>query len=213
MSNSYSFAGGGSGGGVTEQDITDALSAHLAADTRYQLREAFAVSGRHETRNRLDCGNVTAAITSGTLNLIPIWLPSGLVVNNISFVSGSTAGASLTNQWFALFNSARLLLAITTNDTSTAWGSGAVKTLNVATVASGAAASFTTTYTGVHYLGLMVAATTPPTISGAGLVSAGLASATPGVGGSNTGQTTPPAFPFTANAPSTSGPLAYAYVA
>ncbi|MFG2001711.1 hypothetical protein ACGFNU_21425 [Spirillospora sp. NPDC048911] len=195
------------GGGDLTADRTLAV-----ADRGLLLRDAMQPSGRYETRSRMDSGVGSSGITSGTLYLVPIWLPSGLTISAITFVTGTTAGATLTNQWFALFNNSRVMLAVTSNDTTTAWGSNSAKTLSIATTAAGAAASYATTYEGVHYLGLVVTATTMPTIHSGGSANVALAGATPGVGGSNTGQTTPPAFPFTANAPTQGGPLAYAYV-
>jgi hypothetical protein len=169
-------------------------------------------SGRIETRSRLDTGIVSTAITSGTLYLVPIWLPSGTVVNSITFVAGSTNSlASGTHQWFGLYDSSRVQLAVTTDDTTAAWNAQQAKTLNIATVAAGAASSFTTTYTGLHHLGLMVAAGTMVNIGGGGASNPAIENATPGFGGTNTAQTSPPAFPFTAAAPTIAGPLAYAY--
>lgn len=195
------------GGGDLTADRALAVS-----DRGLLLRDAMQPSGRYETRSRLDSGVGSSGITSGTLYLVPIWLPSGLTVASVTFVAGTTAGATLTNQWFALFNNSRVMLAVTSNDTTTAWGSNSAKTLSIAATAAGAAASYATTYEGVHYLGLVVTATTTPTIHSGGSANLALAGATPGVGGSNTGQTTPPGFPFTANAPTQGGPLAYAYV-
>jgi hypothetical protein len=183
-----------------------------AQDTGLLLRQALVPSGRTETRSRLDSGIASSGITSGTLYLVPIWLAAGRVVSGITFVSGATALVGGTNQWFSLLDSSRVQLATTTNDTTTAWAAQAPKTLNIAQIAAGAAASFTATYTGVHLLGLMVAATTMPTLLGGGSPGAATENAAPGWGAANTGLTTPPAFPFTAAAPTGGGPLAYAYV-
>lgn len=185
-----------------------------AQDAGVLLRQALVPSGRVETRSRLDVGIASTTITSGTLYLVPIWLLNGTVVNSITFVAGATNSLSGgTHQWFGLYDSSRVQLAVTSDDTSTAWAAQQAKTLNVATVASGSASSFTTTYTGLHYLGLMVAAsTTMVNITGSGASNPTIENATPAFGGTNTGQTSPPAFPFTAATPTIAGPLAYAYV-
>ena len=175
------------------------------------LRAALSI-GKYETRSRLDCSGVGIAVPTGLLSLTPIWLPSGLAVSSITFCSGSTGGASLTHQWFGLYNSAQAQLATTSDDTTTAWSSQSTKTLNVATIASGSASSFTTTYEGLHYLGLCVAATTVPTYYG---LTATIAAATmsPSLGGTNsTVRTTPPAFPFTAPTANQSSPMLWGYV-
>lgn len=165
---------------------------------------------RNETRSRLESGT-NGTISSGFLYLVPIYLTSGTVVNSISFVSGTTAAGTPTHQWFGLYDLNRVQLATTTNDTTNAWAVSSVKTLNIAQKASGAATSFTTTYSGLHYLGLMVAATTAPTIVGGTTLASPLHSLTPAFGVSNSGMTTPPPFPFTANAVTGPGPTAYAY--
>jgi hypothetical protein len=175
------------------------------------LRQALSI-GKYETRSRLDCSGVGTVITSGLLGLTPIWLPSGLAVSSITFCSGSTGGTSLTNQWFGLYDTGQVQLATTTNDTTTAWASQSTKTLNIATTAAGANSSFTTTYEGLHYLGLCVTASTVPTYYG---FTATIAAATmsPSLGGVNsTARTTPPAFPFTAPTANQSSALLWGYV-
>lgn len=177
------------------------------------LESAISPSGRYETTSRLRLGTASTP-TSGTLYLVPIWLPKGLVISSISFVSGGTAGASLTNQWFTLHDSSRVALARTGNDGSTAWPANTAKTLNIAQTTAGTASSYTTTYAGLHYLGVMIAASTPPNLVGEGSLPASVANASPGFGGANTGQTTPPTVTsgaFTAAAPSGGGILAYGY--
>ena len=83
-----------------------------------------------------------------------------------------------------------------TNDTSTAWAANSRKTLSLTS-------TFTTTYSGIHYLGIMVAATTVPTIKGnTAKVGGQLSAAAPTMGGtSTTGLTT--TLPATAAAPGT----------
>lgn len=145
-------------------------------------------------------------LTSGTLRLIPICLPKGITVTSISFLSGTTALNGGQNQWFTLHDSSRVLLGVTADDTSTAWAANTVKSLTVGT-------PFVTTYDGLHFIGIMVKASTAvPSLIG--MTASSIANAlTPVIGGnSNTGQTTPPTIPFTANAPSAAGVLAWCYV-
>jgi hypothetical protein len=175
------------------------------------LRQALSI-GKYETRSRLDCSGVGTVIATGLLGLTPIWLPSGLVVSSITFCSGSTGGTSLTHQWFGLYDSGQVQLATTSDDTTTAWASQSTKTLNVATTAAGANASFTTTYEGLHYLGLCVAASTVPTYYGFTATIAAVTTS-PSLGGVNsTVRTTPPAFPFTAPTANQSSALLWGYV-
>lgn len=151
----------------------------------------------YETFDRDLCDEVnTALLSSGRLSLQAIWLPAGVTINSISFWSATTAGATLTNQLFGLFDSSYNLLRSSTNDTSTAWAANSRKTLSLTS-------AFTTTYSGIHYLGIMVAATTVPTIKGnTAKVGGQLNAAAPTMGGtSTTGLTT--ALPATAAAPGT----------
>lgn len=101
-----------------------------------------------------------SAPTSGRLQMVAIELPSAAVITSITFVSGATAAVLPTNQWFALYDSSRNLLRQTTDDTTTAWAANALKTLNLTS-------TYTITATGLYYLGIMVAATTTPSLSGA----------------------------------------------
>lgn len=151
----------------------------------------------YETIDRDLCDEVnTALLSSGRLSLQAIYLPAGVTINSISFWSATTAGATLTNQLFGLFDSSYNLLRSSVNDTSTAWAANSRKTLALTS-------AFTTTYSGIHYLGIMVAATTVPTIKGNTAKTGGqLNAGAPTMGGtSTTGLTT--ALPATAAAPGT----------
>ncbi|MEV7867492.1 right-handed parallel beta-helix repeat-containing protein [Streptomyces sp. NPDC088124] len=190
------------GSNVVDQDLTP-----LPA-----LEAAISPAGRYETTSRLRCGGESQPST-GWLYLVPIWLPKGLTVANLTFVSGNTAAAGLTNQWFTLHNSARVALARTADATTAAWAAATAKTLNIAQATGGTASSYTTTYAGLHYLGVMIAGTTPPSLAGEGRLIAGGAAA-PGLGATNSGQTAPPTVTsgaFTAAAFSGAAILAYAY--
>lgn len=177
------------------------------------LEAAMSPTSRYETTSRLRCGT-SSTPTSGALYLVPIWLPKGLVVSNISFTSGGTAASSPTNWWFTLHDSSRVALARTADQTTTAWAANTTKTLAIAQTTAGSASSYTTTYSGLHYLGFMVAASTVPSISGEGTLAATVANTSPGFGPTNASQTTPPtvtAGAFTAASFSGSGILAYGY--
>ena len=104
------------------------------------------------------------------------------------------------------------MLAQTADQLTAAWGTFTAKTLNIAADANGAAANYTTTYSGLHYLGIMVAATTVPTLTGGtpGTAVPGLAPVL--YGNADTGLTTPPAFPLTATSITAVNGAPYAYV-
>ena len=125
------------------------------------LNNKYVISGAlYETFDRCLCNEVnTSLLSSGRLSLQAIWLPAGVTINSISFWSATTAAGTPTNQLFGLYNNNLNLLRSSNNDTTTAWAANSKKTLSLTS-------SFTTTYSGIHYLGLMVTATTVPTIKG-----------------------------------------------
>lgn len=162
------------------------------------LNNKYVLSGAlYETMDRNLVYEVnTALLSTGRLSLQAIYLPAGVTINSISFWSATTAAATPTNQLFGLFDSSYNLLRSSTNDTTTAWAANSKKTLALTS-------AFTTTYSGIHYLGIMVTATTVPTIKGnTAKVGGQLNAAAPSMGGtSTTGLTT--ALPATAAAPGT----------
>lgn len=97
---------------------------------------------------------------TGVVHLHGIYLPKGVTITTITFVSGATAAVTPTNQWFALCDSARTVLRVTANDTTTAWTASTAKPLNLTS-------TFTTTYSGLHYLACCVTAGTVPSFRGA----------------------------------------------
>ena len=97
----------------------------------------------------------------------------------------------------ALYNSSKVLLATAADATSTAIVANTATSYAVATVAAGAATSFTTTYSGLHYVQLMIATGNSPTLATATGVQ--VVNAIPPIitGTVGTGQTTAPTFPTT----------------
>lgn len=143
-------------------------------------------------------------LASGQELLAAIDLPLGVLVTNITFYSG-TALATGSNQWFSLRDSSRNLLGVTADGTSGAWLANAAKALALAS-------PFTTTYAGLHYLGIMVVATTLPAlicVSSTGTVT-GIAPII--LGTADSGLTTPATAPATSAALTASGKYPYAGV-
>lgn len=162
------------------------------------LNNKKVISGAlYETFDRDLCGEVnTSLLSSGRMSLQAIWLPAGVTISSISFWSATTAAGTPTNQLFGLYNSSLNLLRSSTNDTTTAWAANSKKTLSLTS-------AFTTTYSGIHYLALMVTATTVPTIKGNTARTGGqLQAAAPSMGGTSTSSLTT-ALPATAAAPAT----------
>lgn len=164
--------------------------------TAPMLNNRFVLSGAlYETVDRNLCDEVnTAVLSTGRLSLQAIWLPANTVITSISFWSATTAAGTPTNQLFGLYDINLNLLRSSTNDTTAAWAANSRKTLSLTS-------TFTTTYSGIHYLGCMVTATTVPTLKGnTAKTNGALNSAAPSMGGTSTTSLTT-ALPATAAAP------------
>lgn len=148
----------------------------------------------YETFDRDLCDEVISIVlATGRLSLQAIYLPAGTTINSISIWSASTAAGTPTNQLFGLYDINLNLLRSSVNDTTTAWAANSRKTLALTS-------AFTTTSSGLYYIGIMVTATTVPTLKGNTTKNGGqLNAALPTMGGSSTsGLTT--ALPATATA-------------
>jgi hypothetical protein len=162
----------------------------------------------YETYSRAHPGNNTGVVlpTAGALNLSAIFLPAGLVIGHLHFVTDpANAAGAPQHWWMGLYDNNLNQLATTADQTN---GSLAATSTDfseaIAETAAGAATEFTTTYSGLYYIGLMVAsANTLPgilaTINEANFLSPVL------MGKSDLAQTTPPAFPHAATALPTGG--------
>lgn len=106
-----------------------------------------------------DTGQVS--LVTQVMTSVPIFLAAGDVITNISFRSGATAAGTPTNWWFALYSSASTpaLLAQTADQTTTAWAANTTMTKALATAQ-------TISASGIYWVGIMVKATTVPTLVG-----------------------------------------------
>lgn len=150
--------------------------------------------------------DLTGGLSTGRLNMVGIYLRAGQAVSNITFVAGSTALSSGSNQWFSLWSSARAKLGVTADDTNTAWAANTAKTLAMAS-------PYVVPASGLYYLGITVVATTVPTLRGVlggNAVIFGIAPILAGT--SDTGLTNPASAPATAAALTASTAMPYAYV-
>ena len=182
--------------------LPDGGLAGTVANLDGYLRPTGAIA---ETVPRVHVGSNLAAQTSGTLKVTAIPIEAGRLITSISFLSGTTALGTATNQWFVLANSSRVRLGITSDDTDTAWGANTVKTLNLAT-------PYQATYSGLYYVGILVAAGTMPSLRGftSGATSTGIVPILTGT--STTGLTDPASCPSTLGAISATADTPYAYV-
>jgi hypothetical protein len=169
-----------------------------------QLVEEVPTGALATTMPRILADNGAITLTSGTLRMVSIQLPVGLLVTSLTFVSGSQAAGTPTHYLFGLYDNTRALLRPTADQLTAAWAANTAKTVNLTS-------TFTTTYTGQHYLGIMMTATTPVNLLGTSAMQAGIFTVTPVLDGfSSTGLTTTlpnPAAAFTA--PGNGHPFAY----
>lgn len=124
-------------------------------------RWGFEISGHlGETLPRhLSPDTNLAMLATGEIYVTALYLKKGTIVTNISFSSGLTAAGTPTNQIFGLYSDKRARLAVTNNDTTTAWAADTIKTLALT-------APYTITKSGIYYLAILVTATTVPTLRG-----------------------------------------------
>lgn len=138
-----------------------------------------------ETIPRWACGSSTNTFVSGTLYLQAIWLQAGQTVSSITFMSGGTAATTPTHWWFALVDKNYVLRGHTADQTTGAFAANTAFTKALVT-------PYVATYTGLHYVGIMMTATGMPTLTEAGINMINASVASPSAGGQSTaGLTTP----------------------
>jgi hypothetical protein len=132
----------------------DKLAGYNALDTASP--DSFCVSNM----GRFHASDPTIAIaTTGKLTLSKITFGTGEPVTNLSFVSGSTAGATMTSWWLALYTPAGALMAQTADQVAGAIAANTLFTIALATpqrIKEG----------GLYRIGICIAAATVPTLVG-----------------------------------------------
>ncbi len=195
--------------GAAPAVVTPRLDLGEAFDDLGSVRWSAAImpsSAMAETLPRSTPMSTLAFLSSGRLSLWAIRLFGGQVVNGITFVTGSTGATAPTNQWFALYDAGLAKLAVTADDTTTAWGANTAKRLALA-------AAYTVPTSGLYYVGACVVAGPMPQLLGATGVGAVVTSIAPAIGGfSTTGLTDPASAPNPAAAFAAMSGVAYAFV-
>jgi hypothetical protein len=150
---------------------------------------------------------VNNALASGTLNLFAVFLNAGQLVSNITFVAGTTSFTAATHYWFALYSAVQsgpTLLAVSADQTSTAWALSTAKTLPMVT-------AYRVPTSGIYYVGIAMVATTAITVRGNTVGASVVSSLAPMLRcTSTTGITT--TMPTTGTTVASAGFTAYAYV-
>jgi len=176
---------------VTAVGVGGSLSAPLDANYYHSAKALLPTGYVAESipRSMAYLTNVTV-LSSGRLSFVAVYLYAGQVVSTISFISATTAADAPTNQWFALYDLSRNKLAVTNDNTSTAWGAFTLRTLTLTS-------PYTVTTSGLYYVGAMVKATTVPSFyvaAGATAINT-LAPIAAGYAATNTGLTNPASAP------------------
>lgn len=150
----------------TLQTALDGKSAvghtHVKADiTDYNVAANLGATGvLAETIPRELCSETSVTFgPSGTVFLQAIYLMSGTVINNITFWSSTTAGATLTTSYAAIYSGSNRV-ALSNADTTATWAANTIRTF---VIPSG---GYTVPSHGVYYIGLQILGTTIPTIKG-----------------------------------------------
>lgn len=129
--------------------------------------------------SRGDVNTVTGAIgATGVGYVVAVPVQPGDIIHSISFVAGSTAGATLTHSFAAIYNgvaTTSALLAQSADNTGASWAANAVRTYTLATPFVVGGTTYTpqgsapaSTQNGPMILGVMlsVTGTTIPTLHG-----------------------------------------------
>lgn len=142
-------------------DLPTIGSASAAASTLTDVgQRATNVLWERFSRDKMTSAAITAP-ASGVINAFRMWLPAGLVISRIGFISGSTPANTPLNQWFGIWNTSTLAnLALTADDGATAWPANTPKDLAIQ------GGTFTVPSSGLYIIGFCVVATTVPTLNG-----------------------------------------------
>lgn len=154
--------------------------------------DPYIIGGwRYANYSRLTSMSSLGALTSGTILLTAMWLPAnGQPLTQLGFVTTATAASVPLHSWMVLCDADLYVIAASSDKATTAIPASTVQTYTIS--------STTPSYSGLYYVGIMVAATTVPTLAGfgsSGPAAQGQATGTTPIlaGNSSTGQTTPPA--------------------
>ena len=191
--------------------LAEQIAGNAALTSRFApLRADLPTAALAQTHPRagVTISNLPGTLVSGRQSFCAIYLSAGMVISTITVCSGTTAAGTPTAQWFSLYDANRNKLAVTADDTTTAWGSNSYKTLTLSS-------PYTVPTSGIYYIGVMVAASTVPTMAGflASTLVINLPPILCGADTTNTGLTTPATAPATAATLTGSSNYFYAYVA
>lgn len=195
---------GGGGGSVSAGSVTRKELSAAARSNGWMPSGALA-----ENMSRMQItGTNVSPLSTGRMTLVGgIVVPGGATVSTITFYSGTQALVTGSNQWFALYDTARAKLAVTADDTSTAWAANTYKTLTLS-------ATYTPSVDTAVYVGICVVASTVPSLRcNTDMGFTGITNQAPILAGtSDSGLTNPASAPATAAALTAQNFIPYCYV-
>jgi len=189
--------------------ISQIYSAVAAAAAQPSQSSALATAVA-ETVPAWGCAT-TFTPTTAIAYIYSVRLDIGTVVGHVGYLTYTTAGTTMANQWMCLADSQGTVRAVTADQ-----GTAAIPASTWASFAVGTA--YTAAYTGQYYLGLMIKATTLPTLVAAASPQATFVTGTsvPGSllgGASSTAQASPPALGSALIAPTAVTAIPYLFAA
>jgi len=120
-------------------------------------------AGRPDVFHRANLPRVglddVAALATGVMTSVDLWLNEGDLVTSLTFISAGTAAGTPTNYWFALYDPTGALMAQSADQLTAAWAADTAKTLALATAQR-------ITRSGRYKAAINVTATTPPSLVG-----------------------------------------------
>lgn len=165
--------------------ITFATTGASSAIGKGGVRYGLVTGDFVQNLPRAEIQNQVSILANQRVTVVQIPLLAGDVVASLSFWAGTTGAATPVHQYFALYDLAGARLAISADDTTTAWSPNTKKKLAMT-------AAYTVPTTGDYYATILVGATTVPTLLGVG-GTANVQAATPMVAASaDSGTTTIP---------------------
>lgn len=169
---------------VTAQQAVNLLSGGTKAWMYQYLEPTGTLAASFD--GRMSATSTSAALTSGTVYAFATPIEANLTISNVTLVS-IAAEATGTHAWVGVANSLGKVLGISADNTGAAYFAA-----NTATTTA-LAAPFTTTYTGLYYTFVCVAAGTVPTFASApAMTHVAISTLAPVMCGTTlTGQTTP----------------------
>jgi len=188
----------------------DSLAAAIGANPGSGL-SPYVPGALAETIPAWAATTATAPVT-GDLYIWAVELGAGQSVGHVGFVTSTQAGATLNHSWTALLDQNYTVLAASADAGSGAIGASTWFSYAMAT-------AYTTTYTGLHYLGVMISnnSGTQPTLCGSAAgpliaMMTGTGHPVAQYGGqSSTSQTTAPALGTVVTAPTATLAIPYLY--